>query len=131
MKYITYYIVVIALLAFTPHGTGTYTVNNSESSVVWKGEKMTGNHVGNIQIKTGTISFDQHLIKSGSIVLDMNSINCTDLEGDTKKDFEDSVIEKLTRIKKVFSYKHLGFWQCADNERELRLLNIKYKSKKL
>ena len=89
MKYITYYIVAIALFAFTPHGTGTYTVNNSESSVVWKGEKMTGNHVGNIQIKSGTISFDQHLIKSGSIVLDMNSINCTDLEGDTKKDFED------------------------------------------
>ena len=47
----------------------------------------------------------------------------------SKKDFEDSVIDKLTKMKKVFSYKHVGFWQCADNERELKLLNYIYKNK--
>ena len=92
MKYITYCIVAISLFlifAFTPHGTGIYTINNAESSIVWKGEKMTGNHVGTIKIKTGTLAFDHHLIKSGKIELDMNSILCTDLEGDSKKDLED------------------------------------------
>ena len=73
-------------------------------------------------------SMSRGLINGGFMVCNFEIFKFFD---NTKKDFEDSVIEKLTRIKKVFSYKHLGFWQCADNERELRLLNTKYKSKKL
>lgn len=76
-----------------PHGTGTYSITPSQSIVEWKGEKMTGEHVGTIKIKDGTLSFDHHLIKSGKITIDMNSIECTDLEGDSKKNIEDHLRE--------------------------------------
>ena len=46
----------------------------------------------------------------------------------SKTDFEDSVIDFLAKKKRVYCHKHLGFWQCADNERELKLLNSKYKT---
>ena len=65
-------------------------------------------------------------INGGFIICDFKIFNFFDK---SKKDFEDSVIDKLTKQKKVFSYKHLGFWQCADNERELKLLNYIYKNK--
>jgi len=94
MKHSTSYLFIAILFIVSafkpyPHGTGIYSINSSESNIVWKGEKMTGNHVGNIQVKNGTLTFDHHLIKSGKIEFDMSSIQCTDLEGDSKKDLED------------------------------------------
>ena len=49
-----------------------------------------------------------------------------------KGDFESSVLPKLTKKKQILAFKHLNFWQCIDNERELNFVNsLLKKNKKL
>jgi|TARA_B110000495_G_C23017937_1_gene603326 polyisoprenoid-binding protein YceI len=63
----------------------TYNVDIQKSNVEWIGEKPTGTHNGNILIKEGYINLDNNKqIKSGQFILDMQSINCTDLTGKKK-----------------------------------------------
>lgn len=60
----------------------TATVNASESSINWVGKKVTGKHEGTINIESGVLEFaDAGTISSGTIVIDMTSIACTDLSG--------------------------------------------------
>ena len=40
-------------------------------------------------------------------------------------------MEKLQKIKKLYGYKHTGFWQCMDTLRDKNYLNKLYKSNKL
>lgn len=66
-----------------------YTVNVAESSIHWKGFKPTGTHMGTIGIDNGTIKIDDGKLQSGTFLIDMKSINVTDLEaGDGKEDLE-------------------------------------------
>ncbi|UTW60899.1 YceI family protein [bacterium SCSIO 12741] len=58
----------------------SYTVNTKNSTVKWKGTKVGGEHVGMIQFKSGSLQMDDGNIKGGNIVMDMNSITCTDIE---------------------------------------------------
>jgi len=79
-------------LGFTPkhpHGNGNYVVDSQKSKIEWKGEKLTGDHSGTIQLKSGNISIQNHMASNGSFVIDMNTINCTDMEGDSKQNLED------------------------------------------
>ena len=41
-----------------------------------------------------------------------------------KGDFENSVLPKLTKQRQILAFKHLNFWQCIDNERELDFVNL-------
>lgn len=63
-------------------------INVSNSSVSWKGYKVTGSHEGNIKFKSGALKFDNDLLVGGELIVDMNSINCTDLEGKAKGNLE-------------------------------------------
>ena len=54
----------------------------SESTVNWKGYKVTGEHFGTIQLKEGTLSFEGDKLVGGNIVIDMTSIMVTDMEGE-------------------------------------------------
>ena len=65
-----------------------YTVDAAQSSVVWKGTKVSGFHEGNVTIKSGTLNVDNGTITGGQFVLDMNSINTTDLEGEMKDNLD-------------------------------------------
>lgn len=38
--------------------------------------------------------------------------------------WEKEPLKKLVKAKKVNVYKHLGFWQCVDHQRELDELNL-------
>ena len=69
---------------------GTFEVDTLNSNVEWLGEKPTGTHYGDIKIKKGFVSTDKKgNILKGKFVLDMNTINCTDLEGKKKKSIEE------------------------------------------
>ncbi len=69
--------------------TGTpYTVDAAQSSLVWKGTKVSGAHEGTVTIKSGTLNVDNGAITGGQFVLDMNSINTTDLEGEMKDNLD-------------------------------------------
>lgn len=62
-----------------------YQIDADESTIEWRGTKPTGEHVGTINIQSGTISATEDEIESGNVVIDMNSIKVTD-EGISDKD---------------------------------------------
>lgn len=59
-------------------------VNVAESKVNWKGYKVTGEHEGTINLKEGSLIFTDNQLTGGSFVIDMTTINTTDLSGDMK-----------------------------------------------
>lgn len=65
-----------------------FTVDTSASVIEWKGSKPTGEHTGTIALSEGTFSANDSIVESGSFVIDMQSINVTDLEGQDKADLE-------------------------------------------
>ena len=70
--------------------TTTLAVNLTESSVGWTGMKKlgtetTGKHEGTINISSGQLMMAEGTLVGGKFVIDMNTINCTDLEDPEKK----------------------------------------------
>ena len=63
-------------------------VDLTESTVYWKGAKLTGSHEGTIDILSAHLHFNDKVFEGGEIIIDMKSINCTDLSGDSKKNIE-------------------------------------------
>lgn len=53
-----------------------------KSQMEWLGKKVTGEHSGTIQFKEGFIKIENGEIKDGGIVVDMNSIVCTDIKNE-------------------------------------------------
>jgi len=81
---------VTALLSFSPamHGDGTYQVDAAKSKIEWVGKKLTGEHSGNLSLKSGEIVMGGHGITSGHFIIDMTTIDCTDLSGESAEDLE-------------------------------------------
>jgi polyisoprenoid-binding protein YceI len=76
------FVLALSFMSFT---TLTEKVVKVESSKVnWKGYKVTGQHEGTINLKSGKLMFDGDLLTGGTFVMDMTSINTTDLEGEYK-----------------------------------------------
>lgn len=65
-----------------------YQVNSEATKVEWEGKKVAGPHSGTIKVKSGTVSVLGDEITSGTVVMDMNSVNVTDLEGEYKGKLE-------------------------------------------
>lgn len=63
-------------------------VNTADSKVEWVGKKVTGQHNGEVQISSGTLVVDGNALIGGNFVIDLNSINVMDLEGDYKEKLE-------------------------------------------
>jgi len=61
-----------------------YAVDTQASQLQWTGNKVTGSHTGTVDIKSGSIHVDGDKITGGSFALDLNSINVTDLEGESR-----------------------------------------------
>ncbi|MEM8763520.1 MAG: YceI family protein [Bacteroidota bacterium] len=59
-------------------------VKAGESTITWKAYKVTGSHVGTITLKSGSLEFDRDKLTGGEFVVDMTTINTTDLTGDYK-----------------------------------------------
>ena len=75
----------------------------------WRGTKVTGEHVGAISLEAGSIVLGKNgLVESGELVVNMDSITCTDLEGEWRdklinhlkdKDFFDTKNHKTANLK--------------------------------
>ncbi|MBU2994949.1 YceI family protein [Cellulophaga baltica] len=63
-------------------------IKTSESKVTWKAYKVTGSHEGLIDLKEGALMFKEDKLTGGDFVVDMTSINTTDLTGGGKEKFE-------------------------------------------
>ena len=77
--------VLVAFLTFSfTTNTDKKTVKTDESKVVWKGYKVTGSHEGTIAIQSGELHFNDEALTGGAFVMDMSTINSTDLQGEYK-----------------------------------------------
>ena len=71
------------------NGPATAKVDTQNSSVQWKGYKVTGEHSGVVNIKSGQLTFDDNgMLNGGSFEIDMNTITCLDLQGGGKEKLE-------------------------------------------
>ena len=73
---------LLALLVMAAKVPSNYKVDTQNSVVVWTGYKVTGKHTGTVKIKNGTLTTDGGMLTGGSFDIDVNSITCTDLEGE-------------------------------------------------
>lgn len=57
-------------------------VDAAKSSIAWLGKKVTGQHSGTINLKEGNLIFKGKKLTGGSFVVNMTSLNATDLSGE-------------------------------------------------
>jgi polyisoprenoid-binding protein YceI len=81
-------LVAFVTMSFTTIKKEVKPIKTEESNINWVGKKVTGQHSGTIGIKEGGLEFKKDKLVGGSIVVDMSSIEVTDLEGDYKNKLE-------------------------------------------
>lgn len=91
MKTITLALTVLVSLFFANSqntNAQNYKINTEESKINWVGYKLGGQHAGDLMLSSGTLKSNDKGI-SGKFIIDMTTINCTDLEGEKKGNLED------------------------------------------
>lgn len=77
-------VLAISFASFTTFIQKEITVK--ESSVAWKGYKVTGSHEGTLNLIDGSLLFEGETLTGGSFTIDMSSIIVTDLESGKGKE---------------------------------------------
>ncbi|MDG1283216.1 MAG: YceI family protein [Flavobacteriales bacterium] len=91
IKSILFTLVIFAGSVFYANATSLVKENKIDvktSTVTWKGHKVTGSHEGEINVASGSLSFENKKLTGGEVIIDMNSIVCTDLTGVPKGKLE-------------------------------------------
>jgi len=78
----------LTAMATTPVDKEVKQVKTTESTVTWKGYKVTGSHHGTIAIKEGSLVFDGDKLTGGEFVVDMPTLVSNDLQGEYKGKLE-------------------------------------------
>ena len=73
---------IAALGPITDGETVTKSIDVSSSVITWKGYKVTGEHTGTVQLASGELKMTDGVLTGGQFTVKMNSITCTDLEGE-------------------------------------------------
>ncbi|NRA91680.1 MAG: YceI family protein [Psychroserpens sp.] len=80
-------VLAVSMTSFTT--VSEKKVNIENSKITWKGYKVTGSHEGTINLLDGKLMFEGDNLVGGSFVIDMTSINVTDLKaGEGKEKLE-------------------------------------------
>src|SRR5690606_16325435 len=59
------------------------SLNTTDSKLRWEGNKVTGQHYGEVAISSGTLVLDEEgKLTGGEFVIDLNSIDVQDIEGE-------------------------------------------------
>jgi polyisoprenoid-binding protein YceI len=75
----------IGMIAFaTLANAQDFKVNKGESSVKWHAKKVTGEHFGTANVQEGVVQVANNKLTGGRVVVDMTSIDATDLTGEWK-----------------------------------------------
>lgn len=77
-------ILAISIASFT--AVSEKSVNVKDSSITWKGHKVTGAHEGTINLSQGSLMFEDENLVGGSFTIDMTSIEVTDLKAGAGKE---------------------------------------------
>lgn len=81
--------IALAFLAFTATTVAsaqTKKIDASKSNITWVGKKVTGSHEGTIKFKEGTVTFKGSKLTGGNFVVNMTSIEVTDLKAGEGKE---------------------------------------------
>ena len=85
-------------------------INTENSTVTWKGYKVTGSHYGTVALQSGHLIFDEGKLTGGEFVVDMSTLVTDDLEGEYKGKLEGHLksddffgVEKYPTSKLVFT----------------------------
>lgn len=70
-------LLTVFLIGFT---LSAQDLNVNKSKLKWTGKKVTGEHWGYIDLKSGTLTLKSDKITGGTFTIDMNSLVCEDLE---------------------------------------------------
>jgi polyisoprenoid-binding protein YceI len=73
-------IAMITLASVTFLNAADFKVDKGATKLQWHAEKVTGEHDGNVNVKSGSLDYDNGMIKGGEFVIEMKSITCTDIE---------------------------------------------------
>jgi len=57
-------------------------IDVTKSTITWTGKKVTGEHTGMVNIKSGNLLYDNDMLSGGNFEIDMTSITNTDMEGE-------------------------------------------------
>jgi len=74
-----------AALSHTAH---QLAVDTTQSTVHWTGRKVSGQHHGDVQIKSGTLTVEEGKLVGGNFVIDLTTIANHDLDGEYKGKLE-------------------------------------------
>lgn len=77
-------LILTGIILFNFASAQSFKVNSNESKLEWFAEKVTGKHNGTVDIKEGEFNVKNNQLHDGYTILDMTSINTTDLEGQWK-----------------------------------------------
>jgi len=67
-------------------------IDTKNSTIEWRAKKVTGEHYGNITIKSGLLHMNNHKLTGGELTVDMNTISCVDIKN---KDYNHKLIKHL------------------------------------
>ena len=71
-------VVALSLVSLTAFAQ-TYKVDTAKTKIEWLGKKVTGQHNGTFSTKAGSLVFKGADLKGGEIIVDINSMTCTDI----------------------------------------------------
>ena len=80
MKIIKSILAIVMILATIGLFAQDMQVNTKKSTIKWHGEKVTGEHMGTIALKSGEFVWKNNKISSGEMLIDMTSITNTDID---------------------------------------------------
>lgn len=97
-------------------GSQTVTVDTKASTFKWHAKKVTGEHMGTVNVAGGTFTLEKGAIVGGTVEMDMTTIVSTDMQGEYKGKLEGHLksedffsVEKFSKstlvIKKVEAIK--------------------------
>ncbi|HLN20950.1 MAG TPA: YceI family protein [Bacteroidales bacterium] len=72
------FILIVAAQLVTVAAAQTKNANTEKTAIVWFAEKVTGDHKGTVNLKSGWIDFTDNRIKGGEFVVDMSTIKDAD-----------------------------------------------------
>lgn len=75
-------LLIVSVSFIKPAKKEVYKIDSQKSSIEWLAKKVTGQHVGTIKLASGQLETNGKALKSGSFLIDMNTIVCTDLQGE-------------------------------------------------
>ena len=80
--------VLLAIFTIDMSAAESYRVDTARSRVLWEGSKRIDSHNGDLRFLKGELNFSGEKLTGCSFVVDMKSINSTDVSGKKKKNLD-------------------------------------------